>query len=121
MKCPHCNSPGKVLSTRSALDGMATRRRHQCDADPTHRWNTVEIYEAAFNSAKADIEKWIRRAPKRRARVEKDGRIDQMKADRLAGMRCQDIATKYTISLHMARYWTKMPRARLYPGAKAAA
>ena len=99
---------------------MAKRRRHQCGSDPKHRGSTVEISDAAFKSARSDIEKWIGRAPKRQARAEKDSRIEQMKADRLAGMRCQDIAEKYAISLHMARHWTKMPRARLYPGAKAA-
>lgn len=118
MKCPHCKSAGKVLSTRSALDGLATKRRNQCGANKSHRWTTIEIYESAFSAAKSDIEKWVAKEPARRADAEKAAWIDSMKSERLSGATCASIAEKHGITLFMARHWTRMPRERLYPGAK---
>lgn len=38
--CPTCGAKAAVILTRTR-DG-AVRRRHQCSADPTHRFTTVQ-------------------------------------------------------------------------------
>jgi transcriptional repressor NrdR len=47
MHCPLCESPSRVLESRSAESGAAIRRRRQCSACG-HRFTTYERYEQSL-------------------------------------------------------------------------
>lgn len=113
MQCRRCGAPTRVLATRK--QGEVTLRFRQCDADPEHRLTTYEIDESMWRVAQHDIQKSRKAATRRISRVAK---VAAMRKDRLAGMGCPAIAKKYGISVDMARYYTRIPRADLYPGVR---
>lgn len=117
MNCERCGLPTSALETRNSYGGTVLRRARICANK--HRVTTYEISQAAFNSAKYDIQ----RANARQAYNQKIEALRVQKAlmlaERLAGVDCIQLASKYGMSVHMARYYTRLPRAKLYPSAKA--
>jgi hypothetical protein len=71
-----------------------------------------------WNAAKSDIKRTIKKQAYNikieQLRVQKA----QMLKERLAGASCPELAVKYQMSVHMARYYTRLPRSKLYPAAK---
>jgi transcriptional repressor NrdR len=54
MNCPRCQRPSRVLESRRAEDGAATRRRRAC-TDCDHRFTTFErVAEAPMHVRKRD-------------------------------------------------------------------
>ena len=116
MICSVCGEPTRVLYTRERKDHFLTRRR-ECPGG--HRTTTYEIPEGAFSTAYGEIQKYLSRRPYVQRQIALKFRQGKMQLDRSIGMTCQQIADKYKVSLHMARYYTRLPRARVYPAAKA--
>lgn len=116
MKCRCGRETTRVLESRSVHDGEVRRRVRECPVG--HKMTTYEIDAVAYKSARHDIE----RARRGRAHVEKimqnRDRAAVMMAERLAGASCQELADKHGMSVHMARYYTRLPRTKLYPGAR---
>lgn len=71
-----------------------------------------------WNSSKSIIEKVLQGTVYKHMIQERRELKEQMLKERLAGLSCKHLSEKYQISLHMVRYYTRLPRARLYPGAK---
>lgn len=79
---------------------------------------TYEIPQKMFNAAKHDIKKVLagREYVLNLQRLAEQKEL--MVADRLDGLSCPALAVKYKMSVHMARYYTRISRGRLYPGAR---
>ena len=115
MKCHACARPSfQVIETRQQ-DGLIMRRR---ECDQGHRWQTWEIPNGAL-----DETTWarIRRAMAPPAKPAENAVKTQAIAYRKAGLNQRKIAELLGISVHMARYYTRLPREAVYPGAKAKA
>lgn len=116
MKCPECNSPMRVLETRTRDDRNAIRRKRECDRG--HRTTTYEISERVWRSAKFVFEKRLQAQPFWQARDALADQVQQMRKLRREGVSCPELARRFNVSLHMARYYTRLPRRSLYPNAK---
>lgn len=116
MKCGTCGRPTKVSETREAEGDYVARRMRKCSAG--HSTPTYEITKAMYNAAKSDIRKVI----KGQAYNQKIAKLAEQKqamlAERRAGATAQELAEKYQMSIHMARYYTRLPKSELYPSAK---
>lgn len=96
---------------------LVKRRTYVCPNG--HKRNTYEIPESAWRSAQYVIKKALKgqlyhRDIARRAEI-----AAEMKAKRLQGVPCTELAKQYDMSVHMVRYYTRLPRAMLYPSVKA--
>lgn len=116
MKCPTCGAATRVRETREMMDGAVKRRQRVCPAGHVHE--TFEIDEGMFRAARHDIERKARAQPFHAEMRDRHARATEMRRDRLAGKSCREISEAYGVSVHMARYYTRLPRARLYPAAK---
>lgn len=93
MKCPACNTWARVLETRQEDDGHRVRRRMECANG--HRFNTFEVHEAVYCSAKPRQRVFIETLKTRFERRERDREILRRLAD---GERGSEIAKALGIS-----------------------
>lgn len=70
-----------------------------------------------FNAAKSDIAKTVRGAAYNHKIEGLREQKELMTQKRLAGASCPELAAEFNMSVHMARYYTRLPRRKLYPGA----
>lgn len=119
MRCQNCGHDRlKVLETRQTSGGQITRRRVECEACG-HRDATYELPAPAFRSARYDVDRWLQRQANVGHLRERQALKQRMLAERLSGASCRELAKRYGLSVHMARYYTRQPREALYPAAKA--
>ena len=112
LRCHICTRPSlQVIETRQQ-DGLIMRRR---ECQQGHRWQTWEIPNGAL-----DETTWarIRRAMAPPAKPAENAVKTQAMAYRMAGFNQRRIAELLGISLHMARYYTRLPREKVYPGCR---
>lgn len=74
MICPQCGATSHVLSTREGPN-LTTVRRRQCDAIPTHRFNSIEIHASVYCSAKQRASVFAQTTRQRIAMVQRDRKI----------------------------------------------
>lgn len=117
MECPECDgTTTRVLETRTEDSGIV-RRRYACD-DCQHRFNTVELPAKALNcpTMRGSIrryEKLLEQAA--RSKIKAEDRAEMVRLRR-QGKTTAEIAEMVGRSIHMVRYYTRMPREKLYPG-----
>lgn len=116
MICERCFLSTRVLETRATENGAVTRRMHRCPNG--HKTTTYEITQAMYNAAKFDIAKAVKGQAYNKDLEQRRAVAAAMRAERLAGVPCPTLADKYKMSLHMVRYYTRLPRSKLYPAAK---
>lgn len=120
VECPECGEVERVrvLETRTRDSGIVDRR-HECGRCGA-RFKSLQLPPKSLTSP--SLQGAIRRYEKlldHAASVKmKDETRNQMMAMRLAGTRCQEIARIFGVSVHMARYYTRLPRQKLYPNAR---
>lgn len=116
MRCEKCGRPAKVMETRTVYGGFVIRRASKCTVG--HNSSSYEIPATLWKLA----EKSLVRAAKRSASLLKKTKLLEVKelmmADRLQGMTCVSIAAKYSVPLSTARFYTRLPRAKIYPAVK---
>lgn len=77
MKCPHCNAESRVLETRQGSHFTMNRRR-ECEACQS-RFNTVEVHQVVYTTARKRAELYATTIKSRLSLVARDIEI----ADRI--------------------------------------
>jgi hypothetical protein len=114
----HCGSVLQVLEVRERDHNSIKRRTYQCLGATTHKVNTFEIPELAWKSAQYNIRKAVKGQSYHREIAARARLAAAMRIEREQGVSCPELAKKHGLSVAMVRYYTRMPRARLYPAAK---
>lgn len=118
MKC-HCGGRLQTVEVRERDASTVKRRTYECPEG--HKVNTYEIPESAWKAAQHDIKKAVKGQLYHRKIAARARLAEQLRAERLAGASCPELAVKYAehkLSIDMIRYYTRLPRERLYPAAK---
>jgi transcriptional regulator NrdR family protein len=115
VQCHHCGAPTRVLATRVQQTNIIQRRR---ECENGHRDTTYELSSVAYKAAKYQHEKKAKGALYNAEIARRAEQAKAMRAERLAGATCVELAAKYGMSVDMARYYTRLPRKQLYHGAK---
>jgi transcriptional regulator NrdR family protein len=117
VKCKFCHkATTKVTETREAFGGVVLRRNRACACGASQ--TTYEISAEMWAAARHDIQKRIKARPYHEARAKRAELVQVMRERRHAGADCPTLAAEFGLSVDMVRYYTRMPRERLYPGAK---
>ena len=114
----HCGSVLQVLEVRERDSNAVKRRTYQCLGATPHKVNTYEIPESAWKVAQSDIKKAVKGQLYHRKIAARARLAAAMRIEREAGVSCPELAKKHGLSVDMVRYYTRMPRERLYPAAK---
>lgn len=114
----HCGASLRVVEVRERDANAVKRRTYLCTGAEPHKVNTFEIPESAWKVAQYDIRKSVKAQLYHRKLAERARLAEQMRAERIAGASCPELSVKYKMSVAMVRYYTRMPRERLYPAAK---
>lgn len=116
LRC-HCGAGLQVDEVRARDSALVKRRTYVCSNG--HKRNTYEIPESAWRAAQYDIKKALKGQLYHREIARRAAVAAEMRVKRLQGVPCTQLATEYGMSVHMARKYTQLPRAQLYPAAKA--
>lgn len=114
----HCGAKLRVLEVREHENETVKRRTYECEGATLHKVLTYEFTSSIWNAAQYDIKKAIAGQLFHRRAAERAALVAKMKQDRHEGMSCPAISAKYGMSVDMVRYYTRLPRARLYPSVK---
>lgn len=109
MRC-FCGLKTEVVESREVSSGKAQRRNRLCERG--HRTTTYEISAKAYKAAQYEITRYLARTDRNKIILENLDRALAMRAERAAGASCIELAAKYGMSVHMARYYTRQPRGK---------
>ena len=114
----HCGANLRVVEVRERDVNAVKRRTYLCTGAEPHKVNTFEIPESAWKVAQYDIRKSVKAQLYHRKLAERARLAAEMRLERERGVSCPELAIKHSMSVDMVRYYTRMPRERLYPVAK---